>query len=155
MKNLLTLYVLIFLFNSDAFGTVFSILAQKQDLYSYINTLRNHSYNNLDEVLHEMHLEVRNLRTQNRFVKADYMQDLYQQIYYTYVDRIDKAFNDLDQMIVLDGGKLDFYDALDKQKLKLIDEIRLEARRVVIPLIRIPFSELRRSYGLHSQKLIR
>lgn len=142
------LYALIFLINHNATAILFSILAQKEGLYGYLSNLRNKTSNHLDDILSEMHDELRILKTTGRLVKADYMQDLYQQIFYKYSDRIDMAFGDLNQMMVLDGGKLDFYGVLNQQKLDLIDEIKLEANRTVLPLLSISFSELKRSHGL-------
>jgi len=127
---------------------LFSILAQKDGLYAYIKNLRNKTANHFEDILGQMHDEIRNLKTSGRLVKADYMEDLYQQIFYKYSDRIDIAFNDLNQMMVLDGGKLDFYNALNQQKIDLVDEVKLEASRTVIPLLSISFHELKRSHGL-------
>jgi hypothetical protein len=82
------------------------------------------------------------------------MENLYQQIFYKYSDRIDLAFDDINQLTVLDGGKLDFYSVLNQQKLDLIDEIKLEANRTIVPLLTISFTELKRSHGLsNSNKL--
>jgi len=134
--------------NYNASAVIFSILAQKQGLYTYIKNLRNRTANHLEDVLSQMHTELRNLKTHGRLVKAEAIENLYQQIFYKYSDRIDIAFNDLNQMLVLDGGKLDFHDALNQQKLDLIDEIKLEANRTVIPLLSISFNELKRSHGL-------
>lgn len=152
LGNKLLLYGLIFLINHNTAAILFSILAQKDGLYAYINNLRNKTSNHLEELLADMHDEIRDLRTHGRLVKANYMEDLYQQIYYQYNDRIDMAFNDLNQIMVLDGGKLDFYDALNQQKLDLVDEVKLEANRTIIPLLSIPFSELKRSWGLSNPK---
>lgn len=145
-----TLYMIILFFHHHTSAILFSILAQKEGLYGYLLNLRNKASNHLAEILGEMHAELRTLKSNGRLVKADYMQDLYQQIFYKYSERIDLAFGDINQMMVLDGGKLDFYSALNQQKIDLVDEIKLEANRTILPLLSISFSELKRSHGLSS-----
>jgi len=144
---------LLFLMNHQTSTILFAILAQKDGLYAYLLKLRNKASNHLADIQGEMYEEIRLLKTNGRLVKAEYMENLYQQILYNYSHRIDLAFNDLNQMITLDGGKLDFYDALNQQKLDLMDEVKLEANKIILPLLSIPFSELKRSYRLsHPRK---
>lgn len=148
ISKISSLLILIFLVNQNSFSILFSILGEKEDLYTYLNDLRIKASDHLDKILKDIYHELRILRVNGRLVKASYMENLYQQIYYKYSERIDLAFNDINQLMVLEARKADFYSILDQQKIDIIDDIKLEASGRIEPLLEISLAELKRSNGL-------
>lgn len=134
MKKTLAFIVSSFTWSLGAVPTV--ELAQNLKFFDYMRNLRTKA----DEFLASLEngrktkiidYEMRDMHdhaTQER----EELQDLYEKV----SDTIDKRFEAIDELIVIDGDRLDLKNATDEQKIALINKARGQAQATIEQFIK-------------------
>ncbi|MCK9544248.1 MAG: hypothetical protein M0R03_19695 [Novosphingobium sp.] len=127
--NKITIWIKLFL--SISFFNLYSTelttnVARKMKFYDLLHSLRLKAEKHIIKIQEDMYSQVRKFRDQKRYRLADNMTYRFAKAINFYSREVDSAFDNISQIIVIGGDKLDYEEASVQDKIRFIQYVRSE-----------------------------
>ncbi len=146
-KELIMFFILINIVQINARLELTPMLSQQTGFRKRMLRLRVKAQNHLDSIQRHMNSVSAKVKSGGRIVLGDYLERRFANTYNMFSHRFDSLFVQYDRLVVMQGDYLDFNDAPNSEKIKLLESTEKAAGKQLDRLIKESIDYVNREYN--------